>query len=349
MPDFDHEIIDPHIHLFDVHGTPRPTQQFVRLFGWNERLLRSMLKRLFPKPTVSFFGERTSLVNDYLTSEYRADSVTSEVGRYVHVQAGWKDKTPMDAVGETDWLESLADPPAAIVAHADLQQGSGIAPVLAAHQRASARTRGIRHMLAHHRGDGVMDFAENAEMSRTPAFRMGFDQLAEHGLSFDAWCYHGQLDQVAELAEHNPDVPIVLCHVGTPVGFGGAFQGIGVSDQERARIADEWLDGLQRVAEHPNVSCKISGLLMPALGFGYEQREHRPTTSELVDRLGPLVRPTIEVFGAERCMVASNFPVDRVSADYNVVFQAMLELTNQDGPDAQAAMFGATAARVYRI
>ena len=122
MPDFDHEIIDPHIHLFDVHGTPRPTQQFVRLFGWNERLLRAMLKRMFPKPTVSFFGERTSLVNDYLTSEYRADSVTSEVGRYVHVQAGWKDKTPMDAVGETEWLESPADPPAAIVEHADLQQ-----------------------------------------------------------------------------------------------------------------------------------------------------------------------------------------------------------------------------------
>ena len=155
MPDFDHEIIDPHIHLFDVHGTPRPTQQFVRLFGWNERLLRAMLKRMFPKPTVSFFGERTSLVNDYLTSEYRADSVTSEVGRYVHVQAGWKDKTPMDAVGETEWLESLADPPAAIVAHADLQQGSDIAPVLAAHTRASGRTRGIRHMLAHHRADGL--------------------------------------------------------------------------------------------------------------------------------------------------------------------------------------------------
>ena len=255
----------------------------------------------------------------------------------------------MDAVGETEWLESLSDPPAAIVAHADLAQGAAVASVLAAHKAASARTRGIRHMLSWHRADGVMDFADQAELSRTAAFRAGFDQLAEHDLSFDAWCYHGQLEEIAELAMHNPDVPIVLCHVGTPVGFGGSFQGVGVSEQERARISDEWLDGVQRLAEHARVHCKISGLLMPALGFGFETASRRPTTAELVDRLGPLVRPVIEAFGPQRCMVASNFPVDRVSADYNVVFDAMVELTNQDGEDAQADLFGGTAARFYRL
>jgi predicted TIM-barrel fold metal-dependent hydrolase len=345
----DSEIIDPHIHLFDVHNTPRPTQRFVQLFGWNERLLRAMLKRMFPKPTVAFFSERTSLVSDYLTPEYRADSVTSDVGRYVHIEAGWKDKTPMDAVGETAWLESLADPPAAIVAHADLAQGAAISSVLAAHRAASSRVRGIRHMLSHHQVEGVMDFAEDEHLSQDPGFRAGFDQLAEHDLSFDAWCYSGQLGQVAELAASNSNVPLVLCHVGTPVGWAGEFQGVGVSAQERARISDEWLEGLQAVAANAHAHVKISGLLMPALGFGYERASRRPTASELVDRFGPLVRPTIEAFGVDRCMVASNFPVDRVSADYNVVFDALVELTNQDGPDAQAKMFGGNAADFYRI
>ncbi|MFW2380313.1 MAG: amidohydrolase family protein, partial [Acidimicrobiales bacterium] len=238
------DVVDPHIHLFDLKGTPRRMQPLGRLFGWNEQVLRFMASKLMPSEAMSFFGRRTDLLGDYLPSHYRADSRSSNVNRYVHIQAGWKDKKPLDSVGETAWLDALDDGPAAIVGHADLTLGADVSPVLEAHSAASTRFRGIRHMLSWHPSAGVMDFAEDAAVSRTPAFRVGFDQLAEHGLSYDAWCYSGQLDDVADLAAHNPEVPMVLCHAGSPVGYFGPFGDVGLTEQERTRIAHEWRDGI---------------------------------------------------------------------------------------------------------
>ena len=343
------EVIDPHMHLFDLLGTPRPMQPLGKLFGWNEKVLRFAATKLMPADTIRFFGERTDLLGDYLPEHFRADSCSSKVGRYVHIQAGWTDDHPMDPVGETDWLEKLHDGPAAIVAHADLSLGKPIAPVLDAHKEASDRVRGIRHMLSWHESDNIMNFAHGAELSRTASFRHGFDQLAEHDLSFDAWCYASQLDEVAELAAFNPEVPMVLCHVGTPIGYGGEFGGIGGSTQDRARIREQWRDGISAVAEQAHVRCKLSGLLMPALGFGFEQQAGSPTVAQLVGSLSEIIEHCVDAFGPERCMVASNFPVDKVSATYQTVSNAMVEMTSRYGEDAQRAMFNTTAANFYRI
>lgn len=343
------EMIDPHMHLFDLKGTPRPMQPLGKLFGWNDRLLRFMAARLMPKETVAYFGRDTDLLSDYLPGDFRADATSCKVDRYVHVQAGWKDKTPLDPVGETRWLEGLDDGPAAIVAHADLALGVDVGHVLAAHKAASSKVRGVRHMLSWHKHDMVMNFSETPQLSRTLAFRRGFDQLAEHDLSFDAWCYSGQIDEVSELAAHNPEVPLVLCHAGSPVGVGGDFYGVGVSDQERARIGSQWRDSISGLAEHAHVTCKLSGLLMPALGFGFENSSSPARVDELVDRLSPLVEHCIDAFGPERCMVASNFPVDRVAVSYETLISAMLEMTHRYGLDAQKAMFAGTAERFYRI
>ncbi len=343
------EPIDPHIHLFDVKNTPRPTQPLAKMFGWNEKLLRTMAKKMFPKSTLYAFGERNHLVVDYLPDHYRADTASSKIGRYVHIQAGWKDKTPMDAVGETEWLETLADKPAGIVAYADLALGADVAPVLAAHRKASDRVVGVRHMLSNHPAPAVMDFAEDSELSRTSGFRSGMEELAKAGLSFDAWAYGHQLGQVAELAAAVPEVDMVLDHCGTPVAHAGEFHGVGASAASRDRIAGEWRDGILAVAAQPHVRVKLSGLLMPVVGFGYEHTEDNPSSSELVDRLGPLIRHCIDAFGPERCMVASNFPVEKVSADYADWFDAMVELTSQDGAEAQAAMFAGTAAAFYKL
>ena len=343
------EIIDPHMHLFDLKGTPRPMQPLGKMFGWNDKVLRLMAKKLMPADTISFFGEQTDLLGDYLPQHFRADCCSSKVGRYVHIQAGWTDEHPMDPVGETDWLESLDDGPAAIVAHADLSLGKPIALVLDAHKEASDRVRGIRHMLSWHESDHIMNFAHGSELSRTASFRHGFNQLAEHELSFDAWCYESQLDEVAELAAFNPEVPMALCHAGTPIGYGGEFGGFGGSAQDRARIREQWRDGISAVAEQLHVRCKLSGLLMPALGFGYERQATAPTVSQLVDSLSEIIEHCVDAFGPERCMVASNFPVDKVSASYDTVSSAMIEMTSRYGPTAQQAMFNTTAAEFYRI
>ncbi len=342
------EFVDPHIHLFDLKGTPRPMQPLGKLFGWNERVLRFMATKLMPNDTIAFFGDKTDLLGDYLPPHYRADTASSKVGRYVHIQAGWTDDKPLDPVGETAWLDALEDGPAGIVAHADLSLGADVARVLKAHRSASSRLRGIRHMLSWHPSDTIMDFAHKAELSRTSSFRAGFDQLAEHDLSYDAWCYSTQLGEVAELAAYNPSVPMVLCHAGTPIGYAGEYGGIGVSTQERARIGDEWRAGIDAVAAQGHVHCKLSGLLMPVLGFGYESSP-APTVAELVDKLSPIVEHCVDAFGPERCMVASNFPVDRVGASYQAVTAAMVEITARYGADAQQAMFADTAVSFYRI
>ena len=343
------EVIDPHIHLFDVAGTPRPTQRLVKMFGWNDKVLRTAAKVMFPRSVMNYFGADNSLISGYLTPNYRQDTASSKIGRYVHIEAGWKDKTPMDAVGETEWLESLDDPPAGIVAHADLALGIEVAPVLRAHKAASSRVKGIRHMMAKHPNKSVMAFAEDPDMSRTSEFRAGYEQLAEHELSFDAWVFSTQLGQVADLAEAVPEVPMVLCHCGTPAGYGGDFQGVGASQTARDQIAAQWRNGILMVAAQPHVRVKLSGLLMPVIGFGYEDAVTKPGASELVDKLGPLVRFCIDAFGPERCMVASNFPVDRVSASYEDLFNAMVELTATDGPQAQAQMFAGTAESFYQL
>ncbi len=344
------EIVDAHMHLFDVSSRHRPATYLpVKLFGWNESALRLAMKYLGPKSSLAYFGHRTDMVRNYLPDNFRRDSASSHVGRYVHVQVGWEDKNPMDPVGETRWLEQLDDGPAAIVAFADLRLGASVAPVLAAHAAASGRLRGIRQMLAWHPNPGVMNFADQAEISRTAAFREGYQQLAAHKLSFDAWCFSNQLDEVGELAASCPDVPVVLCHAGTPIGIGGPFMGVGATSQERDRITKQWRASIAKLGEHQHVFCKLSGLLMPALGFGYEHSASSPTVSELVDRLGPLISHCIEVFTPQRCMFASNFPVDRVSADYSTIVQALLQITASHGAEAQQTMFADNAIKFYRI
>ena len=342
------EFIDAHIHLFDLKGTPRPMQPLGKMFGWNDKLLRRAAARLMPAETVAFFGLRTDLLGDYLPAHFAADSGSSRVARYVHIQAGWTDDKPLDPVGETAWLSQLSNGPAAIVAHADLELGLDVDRVLQAHLAVSDRVRGVRHMLSWHAASSVMNFAGKSDLSRTAAFRAGFDRLAEHNLSYDAWSYSGQIGQVAELAGHNPEVPIVLCHVGTPVGYGGEFGGVGVSAQERARIGDEWRDAISALAEHRHVYCKLSGLLMPVLGFGFEDAA-KARLDQLVERLTPIVEHCVDSFGVDRCIVASNFPVDRVAVNYNTLIEAMVEMTARYGPEAQHAMFAGNAAAFYRL
>ena len=105
-----------------------------------------------------------------------------------------------------------------------------------------------------------------------------------------------------------------------------------------------WISGL---ALNTHVNCKLSGLLMPVLGFGYEHSKKSPSVAELVGRLSPMIEHCIDAFGPERCMVASNFPVDKVAVTYETMTKAMLEMTHRYGLEAQQAMFAGTAETFY--
>ncbi|MCC6877947.1 MAG: amidohydrolase family protein [Sandaracinaceae bacterium] len=346
-------IVDPHLHLWDVHDNPRQVRPLVRLAGWNRRLLVTIAKLAFPKDLIAFFGERNHAVEDYLPDDYLRDARPAGIERYVHVQAGWKDARPMDPVGETRWLESLrrgtASGLAGIVGYADLQLGERVRDVLDAHRAASPAFRGIRHTLAWHESPMVHSFAPVPELSRDRAWRRGFEALVERGLTYDAWLYHSQLPELAALARDFPEARIVLCHAGTPVGALGPFHGLGIYSNERARILDQWRDGIAEVAACPNVWCKISGLTMPVLGLGYHEGEAKPGAQELAEVIAPLAKGALDAFGAERCMFASNFPVDKVSVDMQTLWAAYAEIVRDRGEDDRRRLFAENATRFYRL
>jgi predicted TIM-barrel fold metal-dependent hydrolase len=342
-------IIDPHIHFWDQRKTPRETSGVVRLLGWHRGLLHGAARLLFPKDAFAFFGRPDYILADYLPGDYAQDTSTGSQVGYVHVEASWRGRGPMGPVEETRWLEKLGDPRLlGIVGHADLSLGAGVEPVLAAHVAASPRFRGVRQTLSHHHDTSIMNGCDKPDLLLQPEWRRGYAALATQGLSFEATVYHHQLPDLAELAEGHPEVPVVLCHAATPAGIGGPFGRLGSAAEEREITARQWRRSMTRLADLPHVSCKISGLLMPILGWGFHDAP--PADADrIVTKLRPLVDFLIETFGAQRCMFASNFPVDKVSTSWETLYEAFSALVAHRSQEEQRALFHDTAARVYRL
>lgn len=270
------------------------------------------------------WGDLSSLKRTFNVAHLRAEAQAAgvELVNSVHVQANWD---PADPVGETRWLaEVAADPasgglPGAIVAFADLSAANA-GDVLAAHA-AFDGVRGIRQVLNRHDDPRLnrapRDYLADAEWQR------GFARLADFGLSFDAQIYHHQAGALADLARTNPQTTIILDHALMP------------AERDAANLAG-WHDAVARLADCPNTVIKISG-------FGMV--DNRWT----VDSIRPFVAHCLERFGPDRAMFGSNFPVDRLMADYGRIWQAFDTLTTDLPDSARAALFVGTASRVYRL
>jgi L-fuconolactonase len=258
----------------------------------------------------------------------------------------------MRPVGETVFVESLAArsataPTAAaagIVAYADLRLGAAVAPVLEAHAAASqGRLRGIRNSAG-------WDPSPDITVARSQApgllldaqFRQGFACLQRYGLSFDAVLYHTQLLELVDLARTFPETTIILNHVGRPLGV-GPYAG------KRAAVFAEWQQNINAVAACPNVVVKVGGLGNPISGFDWHQRALPPTSAELADAVAPYYLFCIEQFGVNRCMFESNFPVDKASYSYTVMWNALKRLSTDFSPAQRAALFYGTATQTYRL
>jgi predicted TIM-barrel fold metal-dependent hydrolase len=176
----------------------------------------------------------------------------------------------------------------------------------------------------------------------SPAFRQGFARLSELALSFEAWQYHPQMPMITELARAFPDTTIILDHFGGPLGI-GPYEG------RRAEIFEEWKRNIAELAKCPNVVAKLGGINMPVNGFGWHRRPSPPTSDELVAATRDYYLHTIDKFGPRRCMFESNFPVDRVSCSYVVLWNAFKKIAAGFTTDEQAQLFHRTAAEVYRL
>jgi predicted TIM-barrel fold metal-dependent hydrolase len=276
---------------------------------------------------------------------------------FVECRAAYRADGPehLRPVGETAFVaESAADlsrrhpsapPIAGIVAHADLTLGAPLGETLDAHRDAAGGLfRGIRHSTSHAVEPEALTIAGRAPeaLAADPAFRSGVRLLGERGLTYDTWQYHYQLPELVDLARIAPETVIVLDHFSTPVGV-GRFAG------RRDEIFDEWSIGIRDLAGCPNVVAKIGGLAMPDNGFGWHTAQRPATSDELVEAQGRYYRHMIESFGPGRCMFESNFPVDRLSISYPVLWNALKKIASEYSDDEQDVMFSGTATRVYRL
>jgi L-fuconolactonase len=313
-------IIDPHHHLWD-----RP--------GW-----RYLLDELL--------ADTNSGHNILATVFVQARSMTRATG-----------PVEMRAVGETEFVNGVAAMSASgiygktkacagIVAFADLTLGARVEDVLTAHTRAGGdRFRGIRHITAYDADPVVRNpaYTPPPGLLADKKFREGFAVLGRMGLTFDAWLYHPQIDEVTDLARAFPEVKIVLNHVGGPVGV-GAYQG------KHQEIFPGWKASVRNLAvASPNVFVKLGGLGMRMGGFGFHDKADPPSSETLAATWRPYIETCIEAFGPARAMFESNFPVDKGSYSYPVFWNACKLLAKGASATEKADLFAGTARRFYRL
>lgn len=295
----------------------------------------------------------------YGLADLRADAAGHGVRTSVYLQCGQHYRAdgpePLRSVGETEWVDGIAREAAAnpdglqigaIVAAADLSLGAAVEEVLDAHAAASPLVRGIRDSAAWAEGEGIHRAARcgHAGLYQEPAFRDGFGRLAARGLSFDAYHYHPQTLSLRDLARAFPDAAIVCNHLSTPLGV-GPWAG----PAKREEVFARWRRDVAALAECENVAMKLGGLAMPWNGFGWDRAPRPPGSDELVAAQGRYYEHAIEVFGPERCLFESNFPVDKLSVSYDVLWNAFKKIAAGASEDEKHALFCGTAERVYRI
>lgn len=270
---------------------------------------------------------------------------------------GWRSDGPlhMRSVGEVEAIEALTRAPVAsaqgpcevaagMVSNVDLLLGEGVIPVLEAHLEAAAgRLRGVRHHAMHDEGK-VGSFVKNSRprILAEPALRAAAACLERFNLSLDALVYHPQIDEVADLADACPHLPIVLNHVG---------QVLGVADfaPRRAQVRSQWQTAMRNLALRPNVSVKIGGLGMPMFGFGFDTAPAPAGHQALAQAWQPYIDLCLEAFGPERCMFESNFPVDLQSCSYSALWNAFKWATRTLSESERRELFYRSACRAYRL
>jgi predicted TIM-barrel fold metal-dependent hydrolase len=294
-------LIDPHHHLWDLEHNRYPWLQ-----------TRPLTPRLE--------GDIEPIARSYVIDDYLKDVRKHNVVKSVHVECGWDPDNP---VGETAWLQSVADRhgfPHGIVARAELD-ALEVEEILAGHAQYK-NTRGIRHIVCWHR-DPVKSYVARPDLLIDSRWRHGFRLLRKFGFSFDLQLYPSQMSGALDLARSYPETLIILDHAGMPV------------DRDEEGI-QTWRQGLRGLAAAPNVVVKISGL--GAVDWHWT-----------VESIRPFVLETIDIFGVDRCMFASNFPVDKLFSDFDSLYSAFYSITRDFSPGEKRRLFHDNAARYYQL
>lgn len=275
---------------------------------------------------------------------------------FVQAHYGYRTAGPVHLapVGETEKVAAIARQAAArglpriaaaIVAFADLTRGARVEDVLAAHaEAAQGALRGIRHSVSRDPNfpDGVVLRPAPEGLLADPEYRAGLRTVQRLGLSYDAMLYNCQIGELAAMADALPSLPIVLDHIG-------CILGVGLYEGREAELFERWRADMAALSRRANVSVKIGGFGMIVCGARWHEAERPPASAVLAQAWRPYVETCIDLFGADRCMFESNFPVDKAMYPYRTLWNAFKHLTASASQDERAALFSQTAARFYRI
>lgn len=298
------KILDCHVHWWDLENNYYP---------W-------LMDR---KSDDSVLAAEDLLAQTYLPEHYFADAEGFDVIGFVHIEASWDPKTPLD---ETRWLKEMLKKgfarnlPTAIVAAADLRKPD-IETLLEQH-KAVTNVRGIRHILNYIADKPDYCWAEG-DYLQDPTWHDNFGLLKKYDLDFDLMCFSNHLPGMIEVARKHPDIRIHLEHTGMPHDH-----------TEEGRSA--WRAGLMGLAALDNTDIKISGL--------------GNTIADWTEKkVRPYVLEAIDIFGTKRVAFASNFPTDKQFSGLADIWNAFFSITSDFSQDEKNAMFAENAARMYGL
>ena len=274
---------------------------------------------LSDKVEPKMWGEYAAIRRDFLAEEFIAAARAENVVKSVHVQAN-----AADGLAETRWLQPVADRhgfPHAIVAHVNLE-AADVERQLDLHMEAAANFRGVRQILGHTQ-DPKLEGPSAHNLMRDESWKRGLAALGRRGGSFDFQMFPAQMADAAATAAANPDMRFVVCHTGMPF-------------ERSAEGMQRWRDGMRALSQRPNVCVKLSG-------------PHMFLRNWTVESYRPLFQETVELFGPQRCMIASNVPPDATVIGYDEIYRRFYALAEPYSDSERRAMFHDTAAAFYRI
>ena len=266
------------------------------------------------------FGPYAPICRDYTIDEFRSDVASSHIVQSVYVQTNWPAGQSLD---EARWVQSVAEAtgwPHATVAHSDLADPDVWA--LLARLAELPLTRGIRQQI-HWHTNPQYSFAQRPDLMNDGQWRSGLALLAQHGLLFELQIFSSQMADAVKLARAFPDTTFVLEHAG-------------MLENRSAEGLQRWREGMRALADCSNVNVKLSGL-------GTFEHAYR------IDVVGPVIADTVRMFGADRCLYGSNFPIEKLWTDYASLYRTFREAIEPFTEIDQRKILHDTAKRLYRL
>ena len=232
-----------------------------------------------------------------------------------------------------------------IISFADLMLGSEVKDVLNQHILiGEGLFKGIRHAAGWDQSNEIHNSHSNPikNIYYDPSFRKGAEELIKLNLTFDSWHYHNQISDLSIFAKDYPELTIIHDHFGGPLGV-GPYQG------KKQEIFKKWKDDISQLSENKNVHSKLGGLAMPVNGWNFHKQDKPATSDQIIEMHYDYYLHAIECFGVDRCMFESNFPVDRRSISYHVLWNAFKKMVSNYSNEDKNKLFFQNAKDIYGV